>query len=204
MAAEKTSNDKESTEPKKEAKLEPKEHQTENKVETPTHPQEVEKEIQKTENQAHRHPSFFDDFQKPSGNKIYRYVLFLILAFLVVGVGFLLKPQLESLIFPQTNLDNYTPVSQIPTSMHLDINNPEDELLTFDKTINISGKTSPKSSVVISNGDLNWAVDADEEGEFSKVVDLKPGINPLIIYAFDPQGNNKTESRTIYYSEEKI
>ncbi len=148
--------------------------------------------------------NFFAGFQDKSTHKKYGYILFAIFASILLGMIFLLKPHLESLIKPANKFENYIPVSQEPKSMHLEISNPDDELLSFDKTINISGKTSPKSSVVISNGDNNWGVDASDQGGFSKVIDLKPGINTVSIYGFDPQGNNKVETRTIYYSEEKI
>lgn len=183
---------------------EKKEHSTAEEIKAESAPLNQRRTEDKVNATSAQNRNFFDDFQNSPGDKKSRFALFFIFALLIVGLFYLAKPTIESYLYPKPSVKDYIPVSQEPTSMHLEIKNPSDEILTFDKTINISGKTSPKSSVVISNGSLNWGLDANEGGEFSKVIDLKPGINEIIIYAFDSQGNNKTESRLVYMSEEKI
>ena len=106
--------------------------------------------------------------------------------------------------FNNTPIKDYLPVTTKPVSFNLDITNPDDELLVFDKSLVISGKTSPRASIIISFADQNSGLQADGNGEFSKVVVLNKGANEILIAAFDSSGNTKTVSRTIYYSEEKL
>ena len=149
--------------------------------------------------------NFFAEFEKEAKNLKWRYILFGILALILVGVVFLLKPLIESVIHPQPSLEQtYSPVSEEPKSMSLEINNPDDELLVFDKTLVVSGQTTPSSTIIIDNGKSDWTVQANNQGNFSQVIDLNAGINEVNIFAFDPQGNNKADSRTIYYSEQQI
>jgi hypothetical protein len=153
---------------------------------------------------------FFDDFSPVSKNPFNK--LFLIpLALILVVAIYLLKPTIENFFKPTKALDVYLPVSQEPKSMHLLINNPDDQILTYDATMVVSGQTTPKAGVVISvqfpNStfkDQNIGVEADNEGGFRKSVDLKPGANEISISAFDTQGNKKMETREIYYSQEKL
>lgn len=104
----------------------------------------------------------------------------------------------------QKNLKNYLPVSKKPVSFKLDINNPEDELLVFEKSLVVSGQTSPFASVIISTPTQDLGIEANIEGEFSKIINLDLGLNEILITSIDEQGNNKTENRTVYFSEEKI
>ncbi|MBI2595151.1 hypothetical protein HYW46_00250 [Candidatus Daviesbacteria bacterium] len=96
------------------------------------------------------------------------------------------------------------PVTTLPVSFNLEINNPDDDIVIFENTISVSGKTAPNSTVIISVNDNGTGLQANNKGEFSKVIDLTGGLNTLTITAFDPSGNSKTEVRTIYYSEEKL
>lgn len=103
-----------------------------------------------------------------------------------------------------TPIKDYLPVTLKPVSFNLDVTNPDDELLVFDKSLVISGKTAPRASVIISFADQNAGLAADGNGEFSKVVVLNKGVNEISIAAFDSSGNTKNVSRTIYFSEEKL
>ena len=106
--------------------------------------------------------------------------------------------------FNDTLIKQYLPVTTKPISFNLDITNPDDELLVFDKSQVISGKTGPRTNVIISLSEQNIGLQANGNGEFSKVIVLSKGLNEITIAAFDSEGNSKTVSRTIYYSEEKL
>jgi hypothetical protein len=163
------------------------------------------------EKQPVKEKGFFDDFHPPKNHRYINKLLVLPIALVLVVVAFLFKPTIEAIFHPSKNPDLYSPVSNEPKSMHLTINNPDDQVLTQDHTLVVSGQTSPKSGVVINvnypnsnSKDLNIGVEADDKGEFHKSVDLKTGVNEITISAFDPQGNNKVETREIYYTEEKL
>ncbi len=125
-------------------------------------------------------------------------ILIIGLAFLG-GLFFILNPD-----FMASKSVYHSPVTNEPLSLYLDISNPEDELLIFDSSVVVSGKTSPNASVIISSKENDSGVSANVFGEWSKVFSLSPGLNILTISAFDEQGNSKTEKRTVYYSQEKL
>lgn len=124
-------------------------------------------------------------------------VLILTLAFLFFLNRFL-NPQ------DQANFFGNGPITSKPISFDLEINNPDDEIVSFDKTILVSGKTASQAVVLISTPSRDTEVDANLLGDFSKEITLDPGLNILYISSFDVQGNSKQIKRTVYYSEEKL
>ncbi len=111
-------------------------------------------------------------------------------------------PQNKQILLPTSSA--YNPVTKIPVSFTLEITNPDDELLVFDKSIVVSGKTTPKTTVVINDDGELSTTEADSNGQFSKVIVLDTGVNKILIHGVDTQGNSKEDHRTVYYSEEKI
>ncbi len=104
-------------------------------------------------------------------------------------------------------VSEYMPVTMRPASFTLDIKNPEDESLIQTKTLVISGKTGPKSAVVAAvdgNSSVFGGTVADSAGQFQFSVPLANGLNLLEITAFDNEGNSKTATRTVYYTEEQL
>ena len=127
--------------------------------------------------------------------------LFIIITGLIFVFGFNF---LVNQGFRSDFIDKYNPVTKAPSSFNLEINNPDDEVLVFDKNIVLTGKTGPQSSVIVKLGDQTFAVEATKLGDFNKVLNLNIGLNNLEIVSFDDKGNTKTVFRTIYFSEEKI
>lgn len=98
----------------------------------------------------------------------------------------------------------YNPVTKEPVSFNLEINNPEDDLLMYDKSVVVSGSTSPETTILITNGERNYGTEADNKGSFSRVVELQPGLNALTVNAFNETGETKSVTKTVYYSQEKL
>ncbi len=96
------------------------------------------------------------------------------------------------------------PVTQEPKSFSLTINSPEDNLLVFEPTLLISGKTSPKTTLVISSPSQDYALLSLDNGDFSKSVVLKAGLNIITINAISDDGVIKQIKKIAYYSKEKI
>lgn len=101
-------------------------------------------------------------------------------------------------------VSEYTPVTQAPSSFSLEINNPDDNLLTFDKNLTISGKSAPKATIIVSTQTLDSGLEANIKGDFLKIIPLTVGLNKITITAFDSQGNQKQAEKMVYYSEEKL
>lgn len=99
---------------------------------------------------------------------------------------------------------NYNPVTKEPISFSLDISSPEDNLLVFESSIVVSGKTDPQSTILITRNTESYGLEADTKGNFTKVVNLIPGVNNIYISAYDSKGSVKTSAKTVYYSEEKL
>lgn len=104
----------------------------------------------------------------------------------------------------QPTLYNYNPVTREPVSLFLEIANPEDEILVHEESLLISGKTGPEFAVIISGNNSDSGLVSGKDGQFSKIFNLTPGTNILEITSFDPEGNYKSVTRSIYYSEEKL
>jgi len=99
---------------------------------------------------------------------------------------------------------NYQPVTSKPVSLSLNLSSPDNNILVFDHNLLINGQTSSGILILVTANDNNQTLNASTKGDFSLTVKLKPGINQIIVSAFDNMGNYKSESRLIYYSEEKI
>ena len=91
-----------------------------------------------------------------------------------------------------------------PVSLTFTITNPNDNSLVFEEDLLISGKASESSVVIISSEEDDLVLNPKSNGTFSLTYKLTPGINQLTIGAFDENGNNKKEQRTIYFSKEKM
>ena len=110
-------------------------------------------------------------------------------------------------------LDNKPPSSnslgdklftQNPTTLIIDLNQPDEDALTFESSILISGKTIPSVEVLIINETEDFVVKSKADGNFSATLDLIEGVNRIEAVVFDENGQSKSVKRTIFYSKEKI
>lgn len=96
------------------------------------------------------------------------------------------------------------PVTTMPKSLRIDLDQPDDNLLTFSSSLVVSGNTLPNLRVLISTESQDSVVESKKDGSFSTVINLNEGINNLVVVVFDTGGETKQIERTIYYSKEKI
>lgn len=104
----------------------------------------------------------------------------------------------------QPSFNTYNPVTREPVSLFLEIANPQDEILVYEESLLISGKTGPEFPVIISGSKDDYGLQSGKDGQFSRILNLSPGVNIIEITAFDPDGNRKTVTKSVYYSEEKL
>lgn len=159
----------------------------------------VSEEPKKSEIQAPR--------KKFSIDRQLSFKTFLISHFLILTVSIAFISLLAWILYKdndQLNSQKYNPVTREPISFSLEINNPNDNLLVFDSSIVVSGKTDPLSTILITQNDQTVGVEADSQGNFTKVVTLSVGVNNIYLTAFDTTGSAKQVTRTVYYSEEKL
>lgn len=96
------------------------------------------------------------------------------------------------------------PVTTLPKSLRIDLDQPDDNLLTFASSLVVSGNTLPNLRILISTESQDSVVESKKDGSFSTVVKLEEGINNLTVVVFDAAGESKQIERTVYYSKEKI
>lgn len=126
-------------------------------------------------------------------------ILIISLAFLT-GIYYILNIQH---VKPQ-NLFSNGPVTTAPRTLRLDVDQPVDDLLTFQSSTIVSGKTAPGTKVLITTDTEDFVIKSTGNGSFSTVLNLDEGVNNIMIVVFDPTGDSKSNERTIYYSKEKI
>ncbi len=96
------------------------------------------------------------------------------------------------------------PVTSLPRSLRLDLDQPDQDSLSYSSSIIVSGKTGPGSTVLISTDVNDLVIKAKPDGSFSTVLSLNEGVNRITAAVFDVTGESRSSERTVYYSKEKI
>lgn len=96
------------------------------------------------------------------------------------------------------------PVTSLPKSLRLELEQPADDTLVFAPSVIVSGKTGPKSLVLLFSDTQNVVIESNSKGAFSTVLKLDEGVNNLTAVVFDASGDSRSDERTVYYSKEKI
>ena len=79
------------------------------------------------------------------------------------------------------------------------ISSPEEELLTNEEELIVSGNGNPNSFVVIMVNDVETISNTDGSGNFSIKVKLNPSGNLIEINSIDEDGKQVTKQRTVIY-----
>lgn len=96
------------------------------------------------------------------------------------------------------------PVTTKPKSLRIDLDQPDNDTLTFQKSIIVSGKSGPNMTVLITTDSEDVVIKSDLFGKFSSFIDLDEGINHIKVVVFDVTGDSRVTERTVYYSKEKL
>lgn len=96
------------------------------------------------------------------------------------------------------------PVTTAPRSLRLDLDQPDQDSLSYSETIIVSGKTGPGNAVLISTDTSELVITSKPDGSFSTVLNLDEGVNRITAAVFDETGDERSTERTVYYSKEKI
>lgn len=96
------------------------------------------------------------------------------------------------------------PVTTLPKSLRLDLDQPEQDSLSYASSIIVSGKTASSTEILLSTQTSDWVIKSKPDGYFSTVVDLVEGVNIISATVFDWTGDFRSAERTVYYSKEKL
>lgn len=95
-------------------------------------------------------------------------------------------------------------VTTAPKTLRLELEQPDNHALLFEPSVIVSGKTGPSLEVLIYSDTQNTVIKSKPDGSFSTVLNLFEGINQIFVNVFDATGDSKSDTRTVYYSKEKI
>ncbi len=94
--------------------------------------------------------------------------------------------------------------SDTSTAISLSLTTPADESLVNSNKVTVSGKTLAGATIVIIDEDNQQIITADDQGNFSKEVNLIAGYNEIRITAYDKNGNKAEQSVVVTYTSAKI
>lgn len=127
-------------------------------------------------------------------------LIFTVSLVFLFGLFFILNIQYQK---PKELFSN-GPVTTLPKSLMLNLEQPDDNSLTFQSSVVVSGSTAPSSDVLISTQTRDLVIKSKQDGSFSTVLNLDEGVNTVTAVVFGPTGDSKSETRTVYYSKEKL
>ena len=87
-------------------------------------------------------------------------------------------------------------------SVPLAIDSPVDEAVLSSRVVQISGKTDPKATIVITTDSADTAVSPSADGAFSLSVTLPSGENRVILSAIMPDGAESQKVLTVNITSE--
>jgi len=137
----------------------------------------------------------------PTKHFLFSQILILIIGLsLLAGLYYILNIQYQHSTDPFLN----GPVTSLPKSLTLTLDQPADDSLNFDNSIIVSGKTAPVKQVLIFTDTQNVTIESKKDGSFSTVLNLDEGVNNISVAVFDATGDSRSSSRTVFYSKEKL
>lgn len=137
-----------------------------------------------------------------SGNQFILSQLLILIASLtfLFGLFYILNIQYKRSDNPFSN----GPLTLPPKTLRLDLDHPDDDGLSFQSSIIVSGKTAPLKEVLIFTDSQDLVITSKKDGSFSTILNLDEGVNRVVAVVFDSLGDTRSIERTVYYSKEKI
>ncbi|MFH0863939.1 MAG: hypothetical protein V1858_02550 [Candidatus Gottesmanbacteria bacterium] len=103
-----------------------------------------------------------------------------------------------------TNEFKQTQPSPTPQISLLTLTAPENDIIVQTPRVDISGKTSIGSTVVINGPLADEVIEATGDGSFVVSLDLEEGSNDIQVTAYGVNGSEKTETRMVNYTKEEF
>lgn len=96
------------------------------------------------------------------------------------------------------------PVTTTPKSLILNLDQPDENALTFQSSVVVSGQTMPSVDILISTDTDDKVIKSKPDGSFSTVLNLDEGENRISVIVFDSTGDSREQDRTVFYSKEQL
>lgn len=134
-----------------------------------------------------------------------QFVLFIILILIISSVFLGYLHYMLNIQYRKPNdLFINGPVTSPLKSLRLDLDQPDNDTLTFQSSVIVSGQTMPSTNILISTDTVDTVIKSKPDGSFSTVLDLNEGENRITVIVFDPTGDSRSQSRTVFYSKEQL
>jgi hypothetical protein len=125
-------------------------------------------------------------------------VIGLLAVLAVAGTGaYFLSQQKPDAIAPMTKVKE-TP-KKVPLTLTLE--SPTDGELVMDSTLQLTGKTSPNTTIVFFSETAEGTTESDTAGNFSGQLALENGINTVTVTAYSAEGEEISQVFDIVYDE---
>lgn len=129
--------------------------------------------------------------------------IMVIIGLLVAGVAFYLYQGTKSIPSSKTSVLVASPTpTPITTSVYLNVDSPTDESVVGNKTVTVSGKTTPDATIVIITNSDQKVIVPSGVGDFSTTITITDGANLIRVTAFGSDGQSETIQKTVTYSIE--
>ena len=129
--------------------------------------------------------------------------IMVLIGLLVAGVAFYIYQGTKTISAPKTTILVATPIpTPIANSIYLNVGSPVDESVTDNKTVTVSGQTTPNATIVIMTNSDQEVVQPSGQGDFSTTIIAANGENLIRITAFGADGQSTSIQRTVTYSTE--
>ena len=129
--------------------------------------------------------------------------IMVVIGLLVAGVAFYIYQGTKSVPGSKTSILVASPTpTPINTSVYLNVDSPTDESIVDNKTVTVSGKTTPDATIVIMTNSDQKVIQPSEQGDFSSTIIITGGVNLIQITALGSDGQSATVQKTITYSIE--
>ncbi|MBI3558984.1 cadherin-like beta sandwich domain-containing protein [Candidatus Gottesmanbacteria bacterium] len=129
-------------------------------------------------------------------------IVLIVVGILVLGgaglVGYkMLYPQaLPTVSLPMVKVPSATPsAAKAPNQITLQITQPTNGQVLSAATVKVTGKTAANADVSVNDKDVK----ADASGNFTATINLEEGDNPIMVTAFDADGNTSEQEITVTY-----
>lgn len=108
--------------------------------------------------------------------------------------------RINSSIRPSAVATESTPAPKTVSEFKITLNKPENEDVTTQSSVLVTGITKPLIWVVVSGEEEDYILQSNDKGVFEQEAELIAGVNQIKITAFDPQGNQSVEKVLVVYS----
>lgn len=121
---------------------------------------------------------------------------------IVAGVAFYIYQSTKTIPPSDIKTVRITPPTPTSVPVLLSLDNPQDESVTDNKIVTVSGKTNPSATIVISTDSVDQVVTPSATGSFTTTITIDSDENLIHILAINANGQEAEKTITVTYSTE--